>query len=254
MNAPEPTLTSSTRAPVPSAIFLDMIEVAISGIASTVPVTSRRAYSFLSAGASPSPAAQITAPTDSSWSNISWLESAARHPGIDSSLSSVPPVWPRPAAGELGYGDPAGRDERCERQRDLVADPAGGVLVGGRSGQLREIHPLPRRDHRVGPAGDLAAVHPVEQDRHRQRGHLLVGDVSPRVGVDDPVDLAVAELAPVALGDDHLDGVVLAHGLAPFWASVTWLRSSGPKAWGSTSSMVRSPSGVISTSDPPPCS
>ena len=43
MKAPVPTLTSSTSAPVPSAIFLDMIDVAISGIASTVPVTSRRA-------------------------------------------------------------------------------------------------------------------------------------------------------------------------------------------------------------------
>ena len=43
MKAPVPTLTSRTSAPVPSAIFLDMIEEAISGIASTVPVTSRRA-------------------------------------------------------------------------------------------------------------------------------------------------------------------------------------------------------------------
>ena len=43
MNAPDPTLTSSTSAPVPSAIFLLMIELAISGIASTVPVTSRSA-------------------------------------------------------------------------------------------------------------------------------------------------------------------------------------------------------------------
>ena len=43
MNAPLPTLTSSTSAPVPSAIFLDMIELAMSGIDSTVPVTSRSA-------------------------------------------------------------------------------------------------------------------------------------------------------------------------------------------------------------------
>ena len=43
MNAPVPTLTSRTSAPVPSAIFLLMIEEAMSGIASTVPVTSRRA-------------------------------------------------------------------------------------------------------------------------------------------------------------------------------------------------------------------
>lgn len=54
MKAPVPHLTSRTREPVPSAIFFDMIEEAISGMASTVPVTSRSAYSFLSAGARPS--------------------------------------------------------------------------------------------------------------------------------------------------------------------------------------------------------
>ena len=43
MKAPDPTLTSSTSAPVPSAIFLLMIELAMSGMASTVPVTSRSA-------------------------------------------------------------------------------------------------------------------------------------------------------------------------------------------------------------------
>ena len=43
MNAPDPTFTSRTRAWVPSAIFFDMIELAMSGIDSTVPVMSRRA-------------------------------------------------------------------------------------------------------------------------------------------------------------------------------------------------------------------
>ena len=43
MNAPLPTFTSRTRASVPSAIFFDMIELAMSGIDSTVPVMSRRA-------------------------------------------------------------------------------------------------------------------------------------------------------------------------------------------------------------------
>ena len=43
MNAPDPTFTSSTRADVPSAIFFDMIELAMRGIDSTVPVTSRSA-------------------------------------------------------------------------------------------------------------------------------------------------------------------------------------------------------------------
>ena len=43
MKAPEPTLTSSTRAEVPSAIFFDMIDEAMRGMDSTVPVTSRSA-------------------------------------------------------------------------------------------------------------------------------------------------------------------------------------------------------------------
>ena len=43
MNAPEPTFTSRTRASMPSAIFLDMMELAMSGMDETVPVTSRRA-------------------------------------------------------------------------------------------------------------------------------------------------------------------------------------------------------------------
>ncbi len=43
MKAPEPNFTSSTSAPVPSAIFLLMMLEAMSGIASTVPVVSRSA-------------------------------------------------------------------------------------------------------------------------------------------------------------------------------------------------------------------
>ena len=43
MKAPEPTLTSSTSALVPSAIFLLMMELAMSGMVSTVPVMSRSA-------------------------------------------------------------------------------------------------------------------------------------------------------------------------------------------------------------------
>ncbi len=106
MNAPLPTFTSSTSAPVPSAIFLLMIDEAISGIDSTVPVTSRRAYSFASAGARPEPAAQMTAPTSSSWASISALDRLARQPGMDSSLSSVPPVWPSPRPDSCGTATP----------------------------------------------------------------------------------------------------------------------------------------------------
>ena len=106
MNAPLPTLTSSTSAPVPSAIFLDMIELAMSGIDSTVPVTSRSAYRRRSAGARPGPAALITQPTRRRMSTISAGGRAARQPGMDSSLSRVPPVWPSPRPDSCGTAAP----------------------------------------------------------------------------------------------------------------------------------------------------
>ena len=43
MNAPRPVFTSSTSASMPSAIFLLMIDALMSGMLSTVPVTSRSA-------------------------------------------------------------------------------------------------------------------------------------------------------------------------------------------------------------------
>ena len=43
MNAPLPTFTSSTTAFAPAAIFFDITLEAMSGIAGTVPVVSRRA-------------------------------------------------------------------------------------------------------------------------------------------------------------------------------------------------------------------
>ena len=156
MKAPEPTLTSSTSAPVPSAIFLLMIEEAISGIDSTVPVTSRSAYSFLSAGASPEPAAQITAPTSSSWRSISRV--AQRRPPAGDGLELVQGAAgvAESAAGQLRHRHPAGGDQGRQRQGDLVADPAGGVLVGGRPGQAGEVQPLAGVDHGLGPAPQLA--------------------------------------------------------------------------------------------------
>ena len=104
------------------------------------------------------------------------------------------------------------RDERRERQRDLVADAPGRVLVRGGARQGGEVHPLPRGDHGGGPAGDLVGLHAVEVDGHGQGRHLLVGDVPPGVGVDHPVDLLVGEALPVALGADDVHGVVLRSG------------------------------------------
>lgn len=105
-NAPEPYFTSNTREDVPSAIFLLMMLAAMRGILSTVPVMSRRAYSLPSAGASSFPAAQTTPPTVWRLWKISSLVRLAFQPGMDSSLSKVPPVCPSPRPDSCGTAAP----------------------------------------------------------------------------------------------------------------------------------------------------
>lgn len=63
MKAPLPHLTSRTRQSIPSASFLPRMLAAMSSFLSTVAVTSRRAYSFLSAGASAAVCPMIEHPT-----------------------------------------------------------------------------------------------------------------------------------------------------------------------------------------------
>ncbi len=77
---------------MPSASFFDMIDDAIIGSDSTVAVTSRSAYSRLSAGASRAVWPIRHTPIDSTSSANRSTGRSIRNPGIDSSLSSVPPV------------------------------------------------------------------------------------------------------------------------------------------------------------------
>ena len=106
MNAPSPDFTSSTSAFTPSAIFLLMMEAAISGMHSIVPVTSRSAYSFLSAGAISAVCPTSAHPMEASDAFISATDKLVRKPGIDSSLSSVPPVCPSPRPDIIGTTAP----------------------------------------------------------------------------------------------------------------------------------------------------
>ena len=101
MNAPEPTLTSSRIAPAPPASFLLITLEAISAVFATVAVTSRSAYIALSAGTRSAVCAQTASPISSTWAISSRPLSSVRMPGIASSLSSVPPVWPRPRPESL---------------------------------------------------------------------------------------------------------------------------------------------------------
>ena len=77
---------------VPAANFFPIIDTAIKGILSTVAVTSLRAYNFLSAGVKFPDCPMTQMPVFLTISKKASLSKLTLMPGIDSNLSTVPPV------------------------------------------------------------------------------------------------------------------------------------------------------------------
>lgn len=92
--------------PLHSPVFLLIIELAMRDILSTVAVTSRRAYSFLSAGARSAVCPIIAIPISFTLRRNVSEEIAVENPGKLSSLSIVPPVCPSPLPLILATGIP----------------------------------------------------------------------------------------------------------------------------------------------------
>jgi hypothetical protein len=111
----------------------------------------------------------------------------------------------QPAAAHLADGHSAGGDDRADRDRRLVADAAGRVLVDDlapeRSG---EVERASARDHRVGQRVGLRGRHAAEVDGHAERRELVVRDLAARVAEDQLCDLAGGKLFPVPLPLDQL--------------------------------------------------
>ncbi len=145
---------------------------------------------------------------------------------------------------QLGYRRTAGSHQGRQRQRDLVTDTTGRVLVHCRAVHSGQIHPYAGGDHGRCPPRQLTGMHAPQEECHEQGRHLLVRHLPPGVGVDDPVDLLVTEPGTVALGADHIDGVELTH----------LVRSAASKASGRISTIGRGPSVVSTSSAAPPCS
>ena len=123
MKAPLPTFTSSTSASSPSASFLDMIDELMSGIDPTVAVVSRRAYSTRSAGTMFLDCPAITSPLLSTDRMNSAGLNAVRKPLIDSSLSSVPPVCPKPRPDIIGTLTPQAATSGARQRLTLSPTP-----------------------------------------------------------------------------------------------------------------------------------
>ena len=162
-NAPLPRLTSSTSPFSPSASFLLMMLAAMSGMLSTVEVASRSAYIFWSAGAISCVWPSSAHPRRSTCARASASVSAVRKPGIASSLSSVPPVWPRPRPEIIGTATPSEATSGASTSDTLSPTPPVECLSTRGRGEVREIERGAAREHRLGERGRLAG------DRARAR-------------------------------------------------------------------------------------
>ena len=112
----------------------------------------------------------------SSWRRNSPCESCTRNPGIDSSLSSVPPVWPRPRPDILPNSAPHDGHEGRQHEGDLVADAAARVLVEHGAAEHGQVEPLAAVHHGPRQAHRLGRREPAHHDGHEQRARLVGRD------------------------------------------------------------------------------
>ena len=100
------------------------------------------------------------------------------------------------ASGQRGNADAASCGERLDDERKLVADAAGGVLVGRRDIPCKAPAGL---HHRVRQVGGLALGHPAAADGHGEGGHLVIRDLPLGEALDELADLRAAEGMSLAL-------------------------------------------------------
>ena len=111
------------------------------------------------------------------------------------------------AAGDHRHLQVAAGQQRRERQRNLVADAAGRVLVDLRRFAGRPLERDAGVEHVLGERGDFGDRHAAQVDGHRPGRHLVVGHVAADVAGDERADFVFGQLAAVALFRDEADDV-----------------------------------------------
>ena len=165
-----------------------MMEDAISGMDSTVAVASRSAYSLPSAGATCG-----VCPMNASrcWINCarnSSIVRLVRNPGIDSSLSSVPPVWPSARPEIIGTVTPAAAASGAAIRLVLSPTPPVECLSTLTPGTAERSTLSPELDHAVGQGADLPVRHAGVKHRHKKRRHLVIRDGAAGIAVNEEGD------------------------------------------------------------------
>ena len=111
-----------------------------------------------------------------------------------------------------GMSEAGGGEDGGDQEGGFVADSAGGVLVDGEGVEGSGVDDFAGEAHGGGEGGELARVEASEEDGHEEGGDLGVGDElflggAVDDGVDEGTDLLVGEGEAVALVEDDVDGM-----------------------------------------------
>ena len=101
-----------------------------------------------------------------------------------------------------------GRHQRRQDQADLVADPAGGMLVEHRSRQLqvRPVQHRPGAGHGLGQGDPFIRVQPAKIDGHGEGGQLAFADGLVDHALDQEIDFGRTQRHAVPLAADQVLG------------------------------------------------
>ena len=228
MKAPSPTLTSSTIASAPAASFFDMIDRR-----DERDVVDRRRHvaqrvehlvGGREVGRLPDDgAARLARPAR----RTRRRRASTRKPGIASSLSSVPPVWPRPRPLIFANGTPHAATSGASASVTLSPTPPVECLSTTRRPSAPRGRSSRRFDHRVGQRDDLRVESPWKSTA-MQNAAQLVGPEPLRARTATRArDLRAGKLLPVALRSISSAGRITdrrGHGVRIGWPG---LRATG---------------------------
>ena len=107
------------------------------------------------------------------------------------------------APGNHWHAETEAREQWRERQRDLVADAAGGMLVHERAFVPGEFQHIAGIAHGERERGDFGGGQPAKINGHEHRGHLVVGNCPGGELADEFLNLFRREGFAFAFGFDE---------------------------------------------------
>ena len=152
--------------------------------------------------------------------------SAVRKPGIASSLSSVPPVWPSARPAIIGTVEARTRRTAAPAHSEILSPtpPVECLSTAGAAQSRSSAGASPESIIASVQVDELARRHAAPDDRHQQAPTAGSRGSSPRGRAgDDRADVAVGERAAVAFGARS------AHGTAISARCDAWPRSVARK-------------------------